>query len=49
MLQAEPQSLPDLSSTRGLLLSGAMDPIVPPASRDRLVTVLKQAGAILDL
>jgi phospholipase/carboxylesterase len=45
MLQFEPLSLPDLATTRVLLLSGAIDATVPAASRDRLVAVLKQAGA----
>jgi phospholipase/carboxylesterase len=45
MLPIEPQPLPDLQSTPVLLLSGAADPIVPAASRDRLAAVLRDAGA----
>jgi len=45
MLPFEPDSLPDLKAKPVLLLSGASDPIVPAAKRDRLATVLAQAGA----
>ena len=45
MLPFEPPALPDLKSTPVLLLSGAADPMVPAASRDRLAAVLGQAGA----
>ena len=37
--------LPDLSATRVLVLSGARDPIVPPGSAERLVELLRRAGA----
>jgi phospholipase/carboxylesterase len=45
MLPFEPQALPALPATPVLLLSGAADPIVPAASRDRLAAVLAEAGA----
>jgi phospholipase/carboxylesterase len=45
MLPFEPQPLPDLSATPVLLFSGAADPMVPAAARDRLAAVLGQAGA----
>ena len=45
MLPFEPDSLPDLKTKPVLLLSGATDPIVPAAKRDRLAAVLAQAGA----
>ncbi len=45
MLPFEPQPLPDLKATPVLLLSGAADPIVPAAARDRLAAVLAAAGA----
>jgi phospholipase/carboxylesterase len=45
MLPFEPQPLPDLKATPVLLLSGAADPIVPAALRDRLAAVLAAAGA----
>jgi len=45
MLPFEPQPLPDLASMPVLLLSGAADPMVPAASRDRLAAVLRDAGA----
>jgi phospholipase/carboxylesterase len=45
MLPFEPQPLPDLASMPVLLLSGAADPMVPTASRDRLAAVLRDAGA----
>ena len=41
----EPQSLPDLKGTKVLILSGGGDPLVPPASRDRLAALLRDAGA----
>jgi phospholipase/carboxylesterase len=45
MLPFEPRPLPALPATPVLLLSGAADPIVPAASRDRLAAVLAEAGA----
>jgi phospholipase/carboxylesterase len=47
MLPFEPPALPDLKSKPVLLLSGAADPMVPAASRDRLAAMLTQAGAIV--
>ena len=47
MLPFEPQTTPDLSGKPVLLLSGSNDPMVPAASCDRLVTVLKAAGTDL--
>ena len=44
-LPFEPEPLPDLKSTPVLLLSGAADPMVRPAARDRLAAVLGEAGA----
>ena len=41
----EPKALPDLKTTPVLLLSGATDPIVPAASRERLAGALTAAGA----
>ena len=41
----EPQPIPALDATPVLLLSGAADPMVPAASRDRLAAVLREAGA----
>lgn len=45
MLPFEPETPPALTGTPVLLLSGADDPMVRPASRDRLAAVLAQAGA----
>lgn len=45
MLPFEPQALPALDATPVLLLSGAADPMVPAASRERLAAVLREAGA----
>jgi phospholipase/carboxylesterase len=45
MLPFEPKSAPDLAGKPILLLSGGNDPMIPAASRDRLVAVLTQAGA----
>ena len=47
MLPFEPRIMPDLSGKPVLLLSGSNDPMMPAASRDRLVAVLKAAGADL--
>lgn len=47
MLPFEPEALPDLKRTPVLLLSGASDPMVPAASRDRLAVVLGKAGAAI--
>ena len=47
MLPFEPRIMPDLSGKPVLLLSGSNDPMMPATARDRLVTVLKVAGADL--
>ena len=47
MLPFEPQTLPDLKGKPVLLLSGSNDPMMPAASRDRLVAILQAAGAEL--
>ncbi|HZL40488.1 MAG TPA: alpha/beta hydrolase [Pseudolabrys sp.] len=47
MLPFEPPSPPDLSGKPVLLLSGASDPMISAAGRDRLVAVLQAAGATL--
>ena len=47
MLPFEPPSPPDLSGKPVLLLSGANDPMISAAGRDRLVAVLQAAGAAL--
>jgi phospholipase/carboxylesterase len=44
-LPFEPEALPDLKAKPVLLLSGAADPMVRPASRDRLAAVFGEAGA----
>jgi len=46
MVPFEPQtSLPDLQGNQVLMLSGTRDPIIPPASSQRLAKLLEQAGA----
>jgi phospholipase/carboxylesterase len=45
MLPFEPDPMPELNGTPVLLLSGAADPIVPAAKRDRLAAVLAESGA----
>ena len=41
--------LPDLSSARVLVISGARDPIVPPGSAEGLVELLRRAGAAVSV
>lgn len=41
------QAPPDLKWTQVLLLFGMFDPLVPPASRDRLVAALTKSGAFV--
>jgi phospholipase/carboxylesterase len=45
MVPLVPSSLPDLSGRRVLALSGIADPIAPPAGAERLATLLREAGA----
>jgi phospholipase/carboxylesterase len=45
MVPFEPSVVPDLSGKPVLILSGAMDPIVPTANAERLAALLTQAGA----
>lgn len=44
-LPFEPEPLPALNGTPALLISGTADPMVRAAERDRLATVLREAGA----
>jgi phospholipase/carboxylesterase len=48
MLPFEPPSTPNLAGKPVLLLSGANDPMISAAGRDRLVAVLQAAGAALN-
>jgi phospholipase/carboxylesterase len=41
----EPDAPPDLAGMPVLILSGARDPLVPAAKRDRLAQILRNAGA----
>lgn len=45
MTPFEPAALPNLAGMPALILSGADDPIVPAANRDRLSQLLRAAGA----
>jgi len=45
MTPFEPAALPDLTGMPVLILSGAQDPIVPAANRDRLAQLLRAAAA----
>jgi phospholipase/carboxylesterase len=47
MLPFALQVLPDLKLTQVLLLFGRFDPLVPPASRERLVATLTKTGAFV--
>ncbi len=45
MMGLDPSPAPDLAGKRVLILSGALDPIVPPADPARLEAVFRAAGA----
>jgi phospholipase/carboxylesterase len=45
MTPFEPRTLPNLGGVPVLILSGATDPLVPPADRDRLAKLFSMAGA----
>jgi phospholipase/carboxylesterase len=45
MTPYEPEAWPDLAGKPVLILSGAMDPIVPSANARRLAAILAEAGA----
>ena len=45
MVPFEPETLPDLSGKRILLLSGLMDPIIPVDNAKHLSWILKESGA----
>jgi phospholipase/carboxylesterase len=47
MLPFEPDQAPDLAGKPVLMISGAADPFMPAASRERLAAVLTQSGAKL--
>jgi phospholipase/carboxylesterase len=47
MLPFEPAAAPRLNGTPVLMLSGAADPLMPAASRNRLAELLQQSGAKL--
>jgi len=49
MVPFEPERRPDLTGTSVLLSSGAQDPLVPAANRERLATLLADAGASVDV
>lgn len=48
MLPLEPATRPELAGTRVLMLTGASDPIVPPASAAKLDTLLSSSGAAVE-
>lgn len=45
MVTFEPDRIPDLSAKKILLLSGLMDPIIPPDNAKRLSWLFKESGA----
>lgn len=49
MVPLEPQNTPDLSGVRILLCEGTHDPIVPPENGEHLATILRGAGADVEL
>jgi predicted esterase len=48
MVPLEPAGEADLAGKRVLLLSGAADPIAPPAHMERLAALLRERGAAVD-
>lgn len=49
MVPFEPEKLPDLTGTLIFMASGARDPIIEPENSERLVTLLREAGADVTL
>jgi phospholipase/carboxylesterase len=49
MVPFEPEEVPDLSDMPILLAAGRMDRMIPPKNTERLVEILREAGADLDL
>jgi predicted esterase len=49
MVPLVPEPLPDLSGTAVFVGAGHLDPIVPPAETERLVALLRRAGADVTL
>lgn len=45
MVPLEPETLPDLSQKKVFIGAGLLDPLVPPANTEQLITLLQQAGA----
>ena len=49
MVPFEPEQRVSLAGTRILLSEGRMDPIIPPASGERLAAIFREAGAEVEL
>ena len=49
MVPFEPEDVPDLSGMPIFLAAGRMDRMIPPENTERLVEILREAGADLDL
>ena len=49
MVPFEPEDVPDLSGMSVFLAAGRMDRMIPPENTGRLVEILREAGADLDL
>jgi phospholipase/carboxylesterase len=49
MVPFEPEEVPDLSGMPIFLAAGRMDRMIPPENTERLVEILREAGADLDL
>jgi phospholipase/carboxylesterase len=49
MVPFEPEDVPDLSGMPIFLAAGRMDRMIPPENTERLVEILRDAGADLDL
>jgi phospholipase/carboxylesterase len=49
MVPLELEALPDLRGTRVFIAAGQHDPIIPPSNSERLATMLRDAGAEVNL
>ena len=49
MVPFEPDLMPELEGKRLLLSAGQLDQMIPPPKAERLASILREAGAAVDL